>query len=358
MRDLTCSICYAPFDPLLDEIPDTVYELGPSAGIPVCNSNVSHTFHLHCIRDWCTRRSSNECPICRGPLNRDGLARVGVQCASNEESGENDEDGRDEHVENVITEMYMAGLHLYNVAAREMTELGVVNIFVGEICLDVRPTPTGGIRLEFPDEGEPQVYIRNLTREQRFSLMVRMRLGVRKQIALTTDELVNECLYEIPDETGVICTLQPLDPVRDIVRHWNDFNDLRQCAIDVGYHNDTIAHYDVLEETRIVDLTDINIDVVNESGHTPLYVAAVRGNEYLVQEFVQHDADPDLGTHGSHYETALFYVTRDADDYPFSSRDIARMLVDAGANVQMCLNNVPSTAPSANEWRQRLMDLL
>ena len=358
----------------------------PESSVRVCRNG--HYFHRRCLEAWCAQ-AKNTCPACRGELDWDHLRAMGIACAPTEDASDMEEDASDEDddedeeaLERVIREMEIASLELYARAARGFPDLGVVSIDVWfgaphdfDVTVEVSPNDDGGHTIIFMRDSnqlarsDVRDLLAHLSPRERFALLAMLRLGMRRSRrelhesfeSFTEDSVFYETLGN--DVLLAEISRDDLDALRLVFRYWGEYHAVRQCAFDAGLGPDPDDpgaprdHYSLLKEQDEQDaanmhlsFANLDVNVRNELGHTPLYIVAVYNRPLAVAELLAHNAQPDLGTHGGH--TALFYVARDAKS---EWETIARQLVAAGADVQRCLEKVPY---NRHVWRARLASLL
>jgi hypothetical protein len=375
-----CSIC---FDPMAHGDPEEdVVGTRPESSVRACRNG--HYFHRRCLEAWCAQ-AKNTCPACRGELDWDHLRAMGIACAPTEDASDMEEDASDEDeeaLERVIYEMEIASLELYARAARGFPDLRVVTIDVWfgaphdfDVTVEVSPNDDGGHTIIFMRDSnqlarsDVRDLLAHLSPRERFALLAMLRLGMRRsrrELHESFESFTEDSVfYDTPanDFLEAEISRDDLDALRLVFRYWGEYDAVRQCAFDAGLGPDPDDpgaprdHYSLLKEQDEQDaanmhlsFANLDVNVRNELGHTPLYIVAVHNRPLAVAELLAHNAQPDLGTHGGH--TALFYVARDAES---EWETIARQLVAAGADVQRCLEEVPY---NRHVWRARLESLL
>ena len=380
----------------------------------------SHVFHKVCIEGWCQKDPSNEdyvrCPTCRQPLALDGVNCRKRRRVEDDEGDESDDDESDddesddeddgwlEVVQVLIDEAQLAMTRLYMQAMRHMPELGVVTlngpmIYERNVAVDVRLprwevgfTNLDGDRIE---EDEVQYRLSELEPLQRFSMLVRLRLGVGDFNEVVDDNRfqygIDGMRYERVDETCIIVSFEDdLDAARDIVRYWSQTEALERCAMDVRFFN----RFEALASLTATSLRGVigqdardreRLNQRNSYGWTPLMIAAIcrRVPTNVVRLLLDAGANPDRGfddhdnclsTIGNQglllgvppsqpgfdsARTALFFLTwlpHDDQEERARADEVARLLVQHGANVQRCLNILTDDSPTTQrQWLESLL---
>jgi hypothetical protein len=215
---------------------------------------------------------------------------------------------------------------------------------------------------------------RTLTPEERFSLLVWLRLDIQGLNGPFTAGRVfthNDTIVII-SETSISVILDSVDEARFVLRHWQDQSALERCAEDAEIPNIDEEDEPYVTPTWFLlsmsneSLNGLEVNVRDRMGHTPLFIAAAALYERVVRMLLEHGADPNLESHSG--DTALFYVTRDntdiTPDESLRADRIARSLVQRGANVQSLLNRIGNAtgdgpyAQHINAWRRRVEALL
>jgi hypothetical protein len=330
-EEATCPICLEPPDkrnPFLD-----VCSTQRCAGNRICK---------RCVENACPTRQGHLCPFCRQPVDKEALCAQGADCkayvpSSEDEEDDDEEEEEDKVVHALIDEIQATGIQVFSRVKRFMPTLGTLTIncdAFGAIGFNIRDdanharhderlrmqqmlqqhnllTPEIRQRLENYDNGRQNShdedpderpwtvcfldgyartvsayrYVEALSNSQRFSLLVRLRLGARMFQGDDVDERyilhVADIRYETNDETGINIDFDNLDPARDVVRYWGQFDQLSECSYLVmgesGYDGILL---DALREWKGDSFSDLNPNQRNRLGHTPLLAMCINFGTY------------------------------------------------------------------------------
>ena len=383
------------------ECPICQSSLSEGETVSVCPS--SHVFHKLCIESWCQRDPSNEdyvrCPTCRQPLALDG-----VECRKRRRVEDDEDDRRRarEAVQVLMDEAQLAMMRLYMYAMRHIPELGVVGLIgpMVSATLQLMLGPTWEV--SFTDfgtdiaEDEVRDRLSELEPWQRFSMLVRLRLGVcafDEDLDHGFNDVIDGMRYERDEETGITVSFEDdLDAARDIVRYWGQTEALERCAMDVGVFNrfEALASLTATSLRGVIGQDARDRELLNQRnsyGWTPLMIAAIcpRVPTNVVRLLLDAGANPDRGfddhdngrvflsTIGNQgfllgvppsqpgfdsARTALFFLTwlPHNDQERARADEVARLLVQHGANVQRCLDILTDNSPTTQrQWLESLL---
>lgn len=271
----------------------------------------------------------------------------------------------------LLDQVQSSAEHLFDVAKESVDSVLMATLTIGDVDGDVL------LVCEFTEDGvefvdntreisgdEAAQLLATMSLADRFSLVVRLRFGVDtlgENIAWDSNELQihNDVKYELIGGITSRAYCPDLAAARDVIRYWHDGVRLMECAQMVN----AAHYYPFLHEVTAESLSDVNVNIVDAEGCTPLYKLVELGSIatslnaidiLLAQPGIAVDVVPhDRPT----YETVLFHMSRVAFNHGPVWRTCVT-LIRKGADVQNIIDYIDTDAwadyGDLDAWRTRL----